>query len=180
MIWDEPQRCAAHHGVPEMNWYFNHANRIDPGIGLAAALIVWFSPHLPAVAEALSGILTGNRSVLYGTIASIAGSLLGFSIAAVTIVLTVVQSPRLHLVRASKHYGKLWNTYHSTIWWLGATTVAGLVSLAVDRDNGPVLGVTAILALCVGTSGLRVLNAIWILEQIIRVATGGEAHGEKA
>jgi hypothetical protein len=134
-----------------MNWYFNHANRIDPGIGLAAALIVWFSPHLPAVAEALSGILTGNRSVLYGTIASIAGSLLGFSIAAVTIVLTVVQSPRLHLVRASKHYGKLWNTYHSTI-----------------------------LALCVGTSGLRVLNAIWILEQIIRVATGGEAHGEKA
>ena len=45
-------------------------------------------------------VLKGDRAVLYGTLAAIFGSLLGFVIATIAIVLTLTQSDRFAILRA--------------------------------------------------------------------------------
>ena len=51
--------------------------------------------------------LEGNRTNVYRTTATISGTLLGFSIAAVSLVLTFVTSERLALLRGSPHFPSL-------------------------------------------------------------------------
>jgi hypothetical protein len=83
-------------------------------------------------------LLKDNRGVLYGTVASIFGSLLGFVITATSIVLGFSVSERLAVVRESTQYPMLWKTFSGTIRTLAGATVIALVCLLVDRDRDPV------------------------------------------
>jgi hypothetical protein len=152
--------------------YLNRSRPWDIGAGALIFALVIGSEWCPWLRAGVAFVFDGKRVALFSAIAAIAGSLLGFAIASVSIVLTVAQMPRLKVVRKSKHYRALWLTFHSTIWCLALTTVTALVGLAIDSDARPNLFVTALVAGTCTTAGLRVFNAIWILEQIVRIATG--------
>lgn len=156
------------------DWYINHSRRIDPAIGFVVGGLVFASKFSPCLASIIEMVFSGKRPDVYGAMAGIAGSLLGFTIASVSIVLTVVQMPRLQLVRESKNYSQLWSSFHSAIWWLGAATVAGLVGLALDSDTSRRLLVTALVSWIFVTAALRVFNAIWILQKIVLIATSAK------
>ena len=118
-------------------------------------------------ASATSGLLSGNRAALYGTVASISGSLLGFVITVTSIVIGISASERLAVIRESKQYPMLWRTFIATIRALALSTIIALLCLLLDRDAAPHTWVVIALVLVVLLSLLRLARTIWVLEHII-------------
>lgn len=118
-----------------------------------------------------NALLGGNRAALYGTTASISGSLLGFVITATSIVLGFSTSDRLAVVRKSRQYPMLWRTFSATIRALAAATVVALLCLLLDRDGASVPWLTVLLVFSVVLSMLRLARTIWALEHIIVLVT---------
>jgi hypothetical protein len=102
---------------------------------LTGGFYIWFERY--GGAASIETVLKGNRATLYGTAASIFGSLLGFAITATSIVLGFSSSDRLAVLRGSAHYPTLWKTFSATIRALALATVIALVCLVWDRDNQP-------------------------------------------
>ena len=59
----------------------------------------------------IARIFSGNREVLYGALTTLFGTLLGFIITAVSVVLGFTASEKLSSVRQSKHYKDLWAVF---------------------------------------------------------------------
>lgn len=124
-----------------------------------------------------STLLQGNRAALFGTIASILGSLLGFVITATSIVLGFSTSERLAVVRESAQYPTLWKTFSATIRSLAFATIVALVCLLFDRDAAPKAWLAIPLTFAVALSLLRIIRTIWVLEQIIGLVTRSPPSG---
>ena len=115
--------------------------------------------------------LKNNRSAIYGALAAICGSLLGFTITAVSIILGYANNERMAIVQKSKHYPKLWRVFVSAIRALGLATVFTLIGLVLDRDGSPD---RLVLYLCVGVvalATLRLLRCLWAFENVIAIVT---------
>ncbi len=108
-----------------------------------------------------------RRGTIYGVLAGIFGSLLGFAIAAEAIVLSLSGSDKLSIVRNSKHYPTLWRVFRWTIRTLAVATVAALIALVLDRDKAPWM---LWLYICAGFALLaaaQLARTIWVLEQVV-------------
>ena len=136
---------------------------------LALTFAIWYDAFNGATAT--SALLEGNRAALYGTTASILGSLLGFVITATSIVLGFSTSDRLAIVRESAEYPTLWKTFSATIRALAFGTIIALSCLLFDRDSAPTHWLTILLVFAVLLSLLRISRAIWVLEHIIELVT---------
>lgn len=131
---------------------------------LFAAFVVW-AEYYNGYAH-VADILKDRRGAIYGTLAAIFGSLLGFAITAESIVLGLSGHERLDIVRKSKHYPTLWRVFTATIRALAFAAVAALVALIADRENSPaawalygcVLGILLVIA--------RLSRCVWVLEQV--------------
>ncbi len=146
------------------------------GVVVTAAFIGW-AEWFGGLAE-LQVLLDGRRSVVYGAFAAIAGSLLGFVIATISIVLGLSSSPRLKRVRDSKHYGTLWVVFTTSIKWMGLATLALLAGLLFDREQSPKWWLFYASAGSVLLALLRLWRCIWVLEQVIKVvSTDGRGCG---
>ena len=142
---------------------------MDAGIVFVLTLLlaVWFLCFDGEVY--VDALMQDNRAIIYGTTATIAGALLGFSIAAASIVLGFSSNERLELVRGSAHYSTLWRTFFQTIWWLGGLTVIALVCLIWDKDSDPVSWFVIPFFLFFSLSVVRVARIIWILQRLVEI-----------
>jgi len=122
--------------------------------------------------------LKDRKGTIYGTVAAIFGSLLGFVITAESIVLGLSGDDRLSIVRKSKHYPTLWKVFTATIRWLAFATAASLVALIADRESVPcrwaffacVLGSTLVIA--------RLARCVWVLEQVVHLVASPLPDGK--
>jgi hypothetical protein len=154
-----------------LTWWdqnFLAAERTTALVGTAALTLSLLNTD---VAASVMSLLSGSRSTVYGTLAGIFGSLLGFTITAVAIVLSFADSSRMALIRESPHYVTLWEIFKSSIRWLGAATCIALAALIVDRDRRPYIVVTVVVVYASLVSVLRVGRTIWILELLIGLVT---------
>jgi|SRR5580658_5587514 hypothetical protein len=134
---------------------------------LSSIAVVWMADF--GGIKSVDSILAGNRSVIYGTLSTIFGSLLGFVITAVSIIVGVWGAEKLALVRGSKHAGDLWLIFSSTTRWLGFATVLSLAGLIADRDSAPLHAILYI-AIVVGAIALaRLARSIWALDNVVRI-----------
>ena len=132
-----------------------------------AALVIWSEKyHGKAV---LFEVLKNNRSAVYGALATIFGSLLGFVITAVSVVVGFTASDRLTIVRESKHYPALWASFTHTIKVLGLATLTSLAALIVDRDNNPQCYMAYINCFTSILAVLLLCRSIWALENIVAI-----------
>ena len=136
-------------------------------IGLTGLLACWmfFFDGVAYVQE----LMQGGRSTIYGTTASIGGTLLGFSITGLSLLLSFSSSPRLSLTRNSKHYPTLWKTLAQATRCLGALTISALVCLAWDKESAQLPWLVIPFCLFVGLSVVRLLRVVWIVEQIVGI-----------
>lgn len=125
----------------------------------------------------LATLLDGRRSTVYGAFAAIAGSLLGFVIATISIVLGLSSSPRLKRVRDSQHYGTLWIVFSTSIKWMGLATLALLAALLFDQEKAPQWRLLYAAASSVLLALLRLWRCIWVLEQVIKVVSTEKRDG---
>lgn len=136
---------------------------------LTIAFCIWYWPLDGAAAAKVA--LNGNRAALYGTTASICGSLLGFAITATSIVIGFSASDRLAVVRESAQYPMLWKTFSATIRALALATVVALLCLLLDRDTAPFPVLVVPIVFVVLLSLFRLARTIWALEHIIALVT---------
>lgn len=123
------------------------------------------------ISAEVSALLLGNRAAFYGTLASIAGSLLGFVITAVSILLAFDSAPSLKLLRDSEHYGMLWSTYKSGIRAMAVATVVSVAALVLDRDDSPSRASLYLVVAAVSFAVVRLARCLWILEKVIDIVT---------
>lgn len=152
-------------------WWRTHFLLAELGVAVAVtALFALWGTRFGGQAL-IDETLKGNRAAVYGAVASICGSLLGFTIASVAIVLGYAASDRLALVRDSPHYETLWRVFIAAMRALGAGTIVALVGLVLDRDGAPS---PPILYVCAGTTVLamlRVVRCLWVFEHVIALVT---------
>ena len=129
----------------------------------------------------IADIIQGNRAAVYGALASIFGSLLGFAITAESIVLGLSGSGRLEAIRESTQYTTLWRVFISAIRALGLATALSLVGLVLDREIRPMWPCLMINVFGTILAFLRLLRCIWVLENVValvsapsKVRKGGE------
>ncbi len=152
-------------------WWKAYFLQVEFCIALLITIIftVWaelFGGH--AVIERL---LTDNRSDIYSTLAAIFGSLLGFTITAVSIVLGYSTSDRLAVVRESTHYPLMWRVFTSAIKALALATISALIGLIVDRDSAPFYPVFYFNILASTLASFRLTRCVWVLENVIQIVT---------
>lgn len=138
-------------------------------LALGAAFLIWCQYY--GGFAIVDGLLKGNRGTIFGTLASMFGSLLGFVIATETLVLTISSVPRLAIVRNSKHYSTLWKVFFSAIWWLAGSTIIALIGLFIDRDTSPHKWILYSCATLIIISITRMARCIWALELVISTVT---------
>jgi len=152
-------------------WWRKRFLHVELGIAIlvATGLLYWWG--YGSGARVLAGIVHGNRGQIYGTLASIFGSLLGFVITALSVVLGFSSSARLSVIRGSRYYKQLWDVFTSAIRVLGFTTVAWLLALFFDREAAerPLILVSCIAITFLAI--LRLARCVWVLERIVEVLT---------
>lgn len=117
----------------------------------------------------VEAVLKQNRGAVYGTLASILGALLGFTITTVTIVIAFSTDRSMARLRASSQYPTMWRVLTSTMRWLGVATMATLGGLLLDRDAAPrpivFLGITFFVLVAVA----RLCRTGWVLERLLQI-----------
>ncbi len=124
--------------------------------------MVWFdgTPHINA-------LLQGSRVHIYRTVATIAASLLGFSIAAISFALHSTSSPRFVLIRKNRQFPLLWKTFFQAIHYMGMLVLIALACILWDQDSAPNRWFLILFVLFTALLIVRLWRVIWILEQII-------------
>ena len=136
---------------------------------LILALASWIQNFLPP--ESLNNWFKGIKTDLYSTIAQISGTLLGFIITAVSIVIVLAESKKLDLLRKSEHYPTLYKIFVVTIKYLAFTTGVALIGMVFDRDSSPKYWITYICLFGVVLSIFGLARCIWVLESLIVAVT---------
>lgn len=113
--------------------------------------------------------LNGTRTSLYGTIAAVAGAMLGFVITGLSVLLTTNNNEQMERLRKSKHYKKIFVIFFSTSKYLGLLLITSLVSLVLDKDDSPIITLTLISISLSVIVGIRLLRCIWVLEKIVQI-----------
>lgn len=114
-------------------------------------------------------ILCGNRSAIYGALTSVFGSMLGFIIAAAAIVMSGAQSPKLTILRESRHYPTLGQVYASAVTALGLSLCVCIFALIFDKDSRPCIYITYFAFFFSLLSGFRIYECIFVLKKIMAV-----------
>lgn len=153
------------------SWWSSRFLTIELIIG--AVLVVVFASWTSVFSGAVyvDKLMTGTRIGLYGTLAAIFGSLLGFVIATLAIVLGFGDSERLGVLRRSAKYPVLWQTLLSTTRWLALATIGAIAALVVDRDGAQNLGALDLCLLFSVVAALRLARSIWILQNVVAIVT---------
>lgn len=146
-----------------------------------AAVLTWQWPSfangvLPCLRDplfrALPDLVPDGREALYGSLAGVNAGLLGFILAALTILLGHVHSDRFAVVRTSSRLTTLIFVYLAGIRSHAVALGLCLVAIFVDQA-GHSGNVTVALVLCASAIALlRLLRVLWITEKVAFLLVG--------
>jgi hypothetical protein len=121
--------------------------------------------------EHVEGLLNERRAVLYGTLTTLEGALLGFAITAQTVLVMLHGDRRLARVQSSDRYHDLTRLFQDAVSGLGLAATAAFLALVFDREGAPsgwaFVATTAGAVLAI----LRVSNLVWVLGRLMDVVT---------
>lgn len=151
-------------------WWEDHFEVLEglSAVFLAAAVAAWI--YCGNGWAFIAPLLHDKRAAIYGTLAALLGSLLGFVIAAVAIV--IGEADRLGFIRQAGQLPALFNVFRMSISALGIGTIIALVALVADGEPSPQRWVPPLVLFGCTLSFFRVRRAIWILKAVMRRAAG--------
>lgn len=117
-----------------------------------------------------SNWITSNKSQLYSLLANVSGTLLGFIITGISIILAFAESQKLKLLRESTQYKTIFMVYFSAIKYLALTTIMTILGLVIDNSTVEIYLLYLIIWLVV-ISSLRIWRCLWILKEIVKIMT---------
>ena len=148
-------------------WYKNYSHSWLDFIWTAAVIVVCFTVldrYWPVE------IASQDRTV-YASIATIAGTLLGFAITAISVLIAFWGGEDFEWLRKHPDYARLFGDFKRAVLLFGSTTMLSVVALLISETNEEVrgqvlLGLVLWLSLL---SGVTLLHAVRILWLAIRV-----------
>lgn len=151
------------------NFYRAHFLGVEFCFSIAIILIFFgFLHHYNAI-ELLSKLLYGVRTSLYGTIAAVAGALLGFVITGLSVLMTANSTEPLERLQRSRHYITIFKIFFSTSKFLGVLLLVSLIGLVFDKDVNPILSLTIVTLWAIIIVIFRILRCLWVLEKIVEL-----------
>lgn len=96
-------------------------------LALVAATVLW-----DAGREELPRRVSGEQVDIYGAVASVAGTLLGFTLASVAILIALGDGPRLRQFYDTGLHDRTLRLFGRAARWMGITAGAALAGLFVD------------------------------------------------
>jgi hypothetical protein len=114
--------------------------------------------------------LEGQDPTLYSTLAVLAGTLLGFLITGLAIIVAIGPISALQLLSDSGQRGTVWTVFAQAMGWLAVTTVWSLIGLVLSPQSpvGAMVGVDECFLVIL--SGAGVLRTVWVLRHMVRAA----------
>lgn len=143
---------------------------------LGCAFVIWCMYY--GGADTVQRLLSGNRAAIYGALASVFGSLLGFTITAVSVVIGFSSHDRMAIIRQSRHYPTIWRVFFAAIRALGMATLLALAALVLDRDSQPRYIVLYVMVFAVVLAILRLARCAWVLENVIELVSSNPGSKE--
>lgn len=117
--------------------------------------------------EIIGEWISANRKEIYPLIATIGGTLLGFVITGVSIIIAFSESEKLRLLKQSKQYKTIFEIYFSTIRYLAITTMLPILGMIIN--DGLSVYILYFLIWSVIISSFRMWRCLWILESIVEI-----------
>jgi hypothetical protein len=126
----------------------------------------------------LNAATADTRSAIYGSTAASAAALLGFAIAAVSILSTLGDGPRVRWLREQDAFKKTRLVFMSAIRALGAAALVftGLILLDAEKDGNAFLQSMAFALLVLVT--VRLVWLIWLLNEIVSLALKDQSKSD--
>ena len=165
------------------NWIENRLLTVYCLLALAIAMGLEVLGYRFGLNDYIDQVLKGNRVAIYGTLASLSGSLFGFAITAVSIIISFVDRERFERLRAASSYPQLWEFFMSAIWWLRVSTLSSVVALILDRGTQPLHFFHYFMVFLLVFVSLQVATCVWLLQEMLYQASrssisrpGGRKH----
>ena len=150
-------------------WWRRHFLVAELAVAVIATLALVYLVHYSRFAACVDSVVAVSHPFIYGTLAAICGSLLGFNLTAASIVLTATSSNsrRLRIVRRSEHYETIWRVFGATAKALAAATVLALAGLVIDRNGALGVPLHWSIVFAFLLSCLRGFRVVWVLKNVI-------------
>ena len=124
----------------------------------------------------LQEVLGPDAVMILATISTLAGSLLGFILASISVLLVITASPRLGRVTSSSAYKHLWRLFFAATVSLGLLTILTLTLMVVASPARPLTALLSWSVLFVAVdAAVRVGVCIWILATLVAIQLDGGA-----
>jgi hypothetical protein len=143
-------------------------------------VVLWRIVAIHGVHRHLYSYLANQRGGLYTTLLTVEATLLGFIVAVLAIVLGYAQATRFEIVRKSRHWVPLFESYTRAVRWSAYATGLFLTGLLVDRDSSPHPLVTALCMAGLLMSVGVLARMLWVTERVVWVVItpGARKPGE--
>ena len=150
------------------NWWEAHFLRSEfaAAVALSVLFILW--SELMDQRQFINSIISG-RGTIYGTLVALFGTMLGFTITAVSIVLGFVS--KLDVIRKSTHYSDMWDVFKSAMVVLTFATIVALIGLIFDKASYPLNWLFYLNVFASILSFFRIARCTWVLANIIKIVT---------
>ena len=148
-------------------WYYG---RLLPTFDLAASGLftgVFGLLYVKAPCP-IDELISRDSTALYGTLLSSFAVLLGFAIAAIAIVASLVTAKPFDTLRRSSEYDNFWLAFKWSIRSLAVAAVFSLVALFSTRYNSARIATLFLEVFCAVAAILSLLRSGYTLEKVLR------------
>jgi hypothetical protein len=139
-------------------------------------VMLWRITAIHTVHRHLYSYLTNQRDGLYTTLLTVEATLLGFVVAVLAIVLGYAQASRFQIVRESRHWTALFESYTRAVRWSAYATALFLIGLLGDRDSSPHPVLTALCMAGLLMSAIALARMLWVTERVVWVVVTSGAR----
>lgn len=146
-----------------MKWYWNHKRFYWIDLLIAGGCVL---ASLILCAKYNFSLSPSEAS--YSAIASLAGSLLGFLIAALTVFVGLIREEGMKMLRDSGHADTILSVFYSTLSHLGVTTLLAIIPLLVPQLEKNLI-LIVLMMFFLFTSVLRLQKCVWVLMKVIKI-----------
>ncbi|MEU8232839.1 hypothetical protein AB0C12_24935 [Actinoplanes sp. NPDC048967] len=121
------------------------------------------------VNKAIHEYLAGRRGDVYPAIVGLEGTILGFVMASLTIVIGYASAPRFEILRGTRHWAAIFRSYTIASKWTAVALIYGLVALFADTDDAPNSPLALMLMLSALLAAVRLARVLYITEKVVKV-----------
>jgi len=152
-------------------WKRNFMN-VELGISIIISIIILLLlPFLVAPTPMETWILSIKNS-LYPVVATISGTLVGFVITGVSILVAFSESDKLRLLKKTKQFKNIFRVYFRALYYLAITTLISILGIVMDSNF--IIPLFWLLVISSAISVFGLYRCIWVLERVV-----GIVHKEK-